>query len=639
MKKVKTNNSNNFIYSSYVIAILLPVLTAYYYYSQALNINGFLSFPLDDPWIHLNFAKNIVDYHSFSYYKDQIVTAGSTSPLYVFVLVFGFLFTNNEMILSYAIGVAFFAFAAFVFYKLALKEHNNNILFGFLITLVFIIDPRLNFIALSGMETTMFIFLLLLGVYFYKTGNAILLGITLGLIFWARPDGIAFIAAIAVDFIYQKWIVKDVKDNNSRPIFSLKEISKVAGIFVLFLLCYFAMNLYLSGSILSNTYSAKVAYFIDSDTRITFLKLYMWDFFTEDQFAYLLPGFLIVLVKSVYDLFKRKYNSYSIYILFIFIFIFIYLVKIPLFSRFGRYFMPMIPFYIMLSMSGYIFLVEMFKGLLKNLTLRKIIISCILLFFVIMTAFTFKSKSEYYAYHCKYIYERHVETALWLRDNTNDNDVIATHDIGAIGFYSKRKVTDIVGLINPDLTKESYRDDYNEVVTDYFNKHGVTYTAFYREWFLTLNQNPLFFSPDDQALEAIYVNKFYKDKTKILPRKINYLLNDSRKDIYDKNGINMIAAMNEIIKIEPDFALAYYYKAFGYYFKNDMENFEINIEKAIELFPDFKDALIESGKISMKKGDLDDAKLKFERVLVLEPGNESAIKLLNELNSQSAAGD
>ena len=277
----------------------------------------------------------------------------------------------------------------------------------------------------------------------------------------------------------------------------------------------------------------------------------------------------------------------------------------------------------------------MLKGILKNLIVRKIIVSCILLFLLILTFISFKTNCEYYAYHSKYIYDRHVKTAHWLRDNTNENDIIATHDIGAIGYYSKRKVIDIVGLINPELTKESYRDDYNEVVTDFFNKNGVTYTAFYREWFLTLNQNPVFYSPDDQALEAIYVNNFYKDKSKILPRKINYLLNDSRKDIYDKNGINMIADMNAIIKTEPDFALAYFYKAYGYLYNRDTANYEINIEKAIELFPDFKDALMESGKIAKKKGDLADAKLKFERMLVLEPGNTAAITFLNELNSQS----
>ena len=115
-------------------------------------------------------------------------------------------------------------------------------------------------------------------------------------------------------------------------------------------------------------------------------------------------------------------------------------------------------------------LIDMSKVFLKNVTFRKILISMILVFFIVIAAVNFSKKSEYYAYHCKYIYDRHVKTAFWLRDNTKEGDVIGTHDIGAIGFYSKRKVIDIAGLINPDLMKESYRDDYNEVVTDYFNK-------------------------------------------------------------------------------------------------------------------------------------------------------------------------
>jgi len=93
--------------------------------------------------------------------------------------------------------------------------------------------------------------------------------------------------------------------------------------------------------------------------------------------------------------------------------------------------------------------------------------------------------------------------------------------------------------------------------------------------------------------------------------------------------------MNAIIKIEPDFALAYFYKAYGYFFNKDMVNYELNIEKAIELFPDFKDALIESAKISMKKGDKEDAKSKLERVLVLEPGNSTAGSMLKDVKSQT----
>ncbi|MBL0107557.1 MAG: hypothetical protein IPP52_09795 [Ignavibacteria bacterium] len=92
----------------YVLLILLPVFLAYLYLRSSLKINHVFSFPLDDPWIHLTFAKNLSEYFSFSYFKNEMVTAGSTSPLYTILLAIGFFVTGNEMILSYVIGILFF---------------------------------------------------------------------------------------------------------------------------------------------------------------------------------------------------------------------------------------------------------------------------------------------------------------------------------------------------------------------------------------------------------------------------------------------------------------------------------------------------------------------------------------------------
>ena len=48
--------------------LLMSVLTA----SFAYYTNEGFGFPLDDPWIHLQFAKNLHDYGSFSYFKNEI---------------------------------------------------------------------------------------------------------------------------------------------------------------------------------------------------------------------------------------------------------------------------------------------------------------------------------------------------------------------------------------------------------------------------------------------------------------------------------------------------------------------------------------------------------------------------------------
>ena len=49
---------------------------------SSLKSNAGPGFPLDDPWIHLQFARNLREFGAFSYFRNEMVTAGSTSPLY-----------------------------------------------------------------------------------------------------------------------------------------------------------------------------------------------------------------------------------------------------------------------------------------------------------------------------------------------------------------------------------------------------------------------------------------------------------------------------------------------------------------------------------------------------------------------------
>ena len=72
----------------------------------AWNANGIPGFPLDDPWIHLQYAKNLHDFGSFSYYRNELVTAGTTSPLYTFLCAAGLFVTRDVMVLSYTLGIA-----------------------------------------------------------------------------------------------------------------------------------------------------------------------------------------------------------------------------------------------------------------------------------------------------------------------------------------------------------------------------------------------------------------------------------------------------------------------------------------------------------------------------------------------------
>ena len=94
-----------------------------------------------------------------------------------------------------------------------------------------------------------------------------------------------------------------------------------------------------------------------------------------------------------------------------------------------------------------------------------------------------------YADECRYITERQVKTALWIRDQLPLNAVVATHDIGAIAFYSQRRVVDMVGLVSPEMTKNIGRFD---LLTQFLVKSKVTHVATLRNWFEIVNEQPLF---------------------------------------------------------------------------------------------------------------------------------------------------
>src|SRR5713226_5999157 len=175
---------------------------------NAYQTNGSFGFPLDDSWIHLQFARNLHDYGSYSYYKDEMVTSGSTSPLYTFLLAAGFIATNNEMLLSYILGVTFLLGAGIYLFKSSMIDFDQNVLLAGGAVFLVLFEPRLQWIALSGMETTLFIFLLTAAMYYYKGRREFLCGTTSGLLLWVRPEAIIFLGALLIDVVYHDYVAR-----------------------------------------------------------------------------------------------------------------------------------------------------------------------------------------------------------------------------------------------------------------------------------------------------------------------------------------------------------------------------------------------------------------------------------------------
>lgn len=628
-----TPNHTNFIL---IAAGLLSFLLGIYYVISAYKTNNINGFPLDDPWIHLTFAKNLVQYQSFSYFKNDMVTAGSTSPLYTLILAGFYIVFKNEMILSYALGLIFLIVSTIFFLKISLLDFSKETIYAILISVILISDKWINFISVSGMETTMFILVLLLTTYFYKKRNAVAFAVFFALILWTRPDGIAFIGALAIDYFICIYLSKS---DNEMILFSKKEFLKIGIIIASLFAIYFGMNLYLSGSLLPNTYNAKLAYYSpEFRSRGDFFKNEVWNYFTTGSYGIVMVGFLAGILFSISNLFKKRYDARLLYIAFIFALVFIYWYKLPYAHRFGRYMMPLIPFFILTSGLGFR---DLFKLAGKYFNSRSVAIGSTILVLTITLIFSVKNyfgNISSYAFECKYINDRQVEAAKWIKENTKEEDIIATHDVGAIGFYSDRKIIDIAGLVTPELITKISDQNYVSYMTDFINKSNVTYVAFLREWYRVVNQNPLFSTQDISPNEIMEIYKYEPSKTHILPKLVNSGLMEVQNRFASKNPQNIQSGMqilNQVLPLDPNSSLTYLLLAYGSSLLNDLSSSEKYLLKSLDLYPQYKDALLQIAHLYRVQNKIEESKKYYEIYLNYYPADNKTRDILNSLNEKT----
>lgn len=159
-------------------------------------------FPLDDPWIHLQFARNLADGHGLSYDGGRLV-AGSTAPLWTaFVSVLLWLPGTAEAWLKLA-GIALHAASVGVAYGLGRRLGLARVRAALGAILVALTDS-LVWSSISGMEVPLFVLLALAGISRHllereDPRRPPLSFLLLGLSALARPEGLLLPLLAAID--------------------------------------------------------------------------------------------------------------------------------------------------------------------------------------------------------------------------------------------------------------------------------------------------------------------------------------------------------------------------------------------------------------------------------------------------------
>lgn len=405
-----------------------------------IGTGGEMGFPLDDAWIHQTYARNLAENGRWEYRAGE-ASAGSTSPLWTLLLTGGYFLKGLLLpeIWSFLLGLAALVGTALLGERFARKNnegYNRQSLpwVGWFL----ILEWHILWAAGSGMETVWIAFACLLVIYLAgleQPMTSLWTGLAVGGAVWLRPEGITLVGPVLLILVLRKDPMKT----------RLLRIGLIVVGLILPLAGYFWLNHQLAGTILPSTFFAKQSEYqsllaIPLPSRVGSLLMTI---LAGGGFL-LVPGCLFELRPFYW----RRNPSLLAAGLWITGFVLIYALRLPVTYQHARYLIPVLPVYIVLGISGF---ERLFTLAQRKSRLWKIVTRAWLGATILTTLAFWVLGVQALRDDIRFIRETVVETVFWVEDNLPDNTVIATHDIGALGYLTDRPFIDIAGLVNPEV--------------------------------------------------------------------------------------------------------------------------------------------------------------------------------------------
>lgn len=482
---------------------------------------GFSGFPLDDAWIHQTYARNLARSGQLAFVPG-VPSAGSTAPLWSFLLSLGYLLGIPFKIWTYALGLILLGLTGWTVTRLGRRLFPEQPGVGLWAGLFCLFEWHLIWAAVSGMETILFVWLSLFLVERYtqsKIQNTqrarcpkskirdFSLGLIGGLLILTRPEGLGLVGLVGLDMGYSWWrqrkeligtegtygSSKAPRVPPSSPPFSLlwSWLWLAAGVGLL-LAPYVAFHLWATGLPFPNTFYAKQAeYQVILDHFPLWQRLFgsfgepvetvqgvFRVVFIGAQLL-LLPGLLF----AAWLTFKERRTSLILIWLWWVGFLLLYGLRLPVTYQHGRYQIPAIAWVILLGVWGTARLLQKIPG--RNVALRALSRAWVLSLAVLALAFA-AIGAQAYGRDVRFIESEMVVTARWLDTQTPPDALIAAHDIGAIGYFAQRPLIDLAGLITPEVIPIIRNE---AALFDFIRSRQADYLVTFPSWYPELTRN------------------------------------------------------------------------------------------------------------------------------------------------------
>jgi hypothetical protein len=472
-----------------VAIVVLSLLSAGGYLVYA-NSQGLAGFPLDDAWIHQTYARNLAEIGQLSYLPGQ-PSAGSTSPAWSYLLSVGYLLGIDYQLWAYLLGSLSLAASAWLGHRLFLRLSPSKLIAAFLTGLLCAVEWHLVWAAVSGMETMLFtaLSLAMLEYFFSRVAarqapldpatvqreqaivSAVGIGLLGGILTFTRPEGLALSGLVltALLLLPRPTARRQYKERLLTTAISLLALALV-------LVPYVAFNLQASGSIFPNTFYAKqTEYQVGWPLPIRFWRVLSPTLVGAQ--ALLLPGFLYALYRVV----RKQGWPAALPLVWWILFLSAYALRLPVNYQHGRYVIPTIPVLLIYGAWG--------TSLLLQPRSPQIVVRAISKatpFAIGLLALLFWGRgAQAFSDDVGFIEGEMVATVHWLDGNTEPGDVIAVHDIGAVGYLTDRPLLDLAGLITPEVIP--FMTNAGKLV-DWMFQNSAAYVVFFPDFSHTYDQ-------------------------------------------------------------------------------------------------------------------------------------------------------
>lgn len=437
-------------------AILAAVLTTAAWGTLVEHRQTDAGFPLDDSWIHLQFARNVAEGYGFSF-NPGVRSSGSTAPLWTLLLAPPLALGLNPIVAAKFLGVALVAVAALAAAALTRRLSGSGAA-GLLAGLAVAVTPRMAWAGLSGMEVPLYTALVTVTMLTYVRaceGPSPIdhsWGLWAGLAGWARPE-----TFVASGIVAAAWVLGGARDRTSGrrlrrgwwiPILLLGLL--VAG--------FLGFNARMGGRPLPNTFYAKhygmgaAVSLAEGRPRDALMDAFRYPVNTLGNLVWwqaehggLLFGAALVGVLALVGAIGEAPPGGRTLLAVVTLTPLAKGLVAPqplMLVHDGRYVMHLLVLGLVVCACGVATLARMARP-------RWLVAALALAGLVQMGGATVTAMDAYAA-EVKNINDLQVRTARWIAAHTAPDARVATNDIGAIAFLSRRFILDTEGLITPD---------------------------------------------------------------------------------------------------------------------------------------------------------------------------------------------